>query len=197
DMKSRESPMSMVVAMVSAVVFEMTNELFPPESWPWTLSRESVFVAGGLGKYTGMELRRLYQSPQTGPIGCLAAAKLLTFVNEPLSRTFAAKGLKQLSVTDFQKDWGLFVEEDRLLSECLILMGRALKDLDDPDLEALLAFCSPPQAQFIRDVVQGMHEKETESIQQVLTPVLERHWQNELRTEVEKALQTLAMPSTH
>ncbi|MCP4455344.1 MAG: hypothetical protein GY809_28115, partial [Planctomycetes bacterium] len=139
DMKSRESPMSMVVAMVSAVVFEMTNELFPPESWPWTLSRESVFVAGGMGKYTGMELRRLYQSPQTGPIGCLAAAKLLTRVNKPLSRIFAAKGLKQLSGSDFQKDWGLLMAEDHLLSECLNLLSQALQDLDEQDLHALLA----------------------------------------------------------
>ncbi len=197
DMKTMKSPMSMVASMFAAFVFEISNELFPPESWPWTLSRETVFVAGGMGKYTGMELRRLYQSPQTGPIGFLAAAKLLTYVNQPLSRTFAAKGLKQLSVRDFQNDWRLIVEEDHLLSECLNLLSQALQDLDEQDLHAILALCSPAQAQFIRDIVRGIHEKETKSIEQVLAPVLERYWQNELKPEVEKKLRMLATPTTN
>ncbi len=74
-------------------------------------------------------------------------------------------------------------------------MSQALQDLDEQDLHALLAVCSPAQAHFIRDTIDSMHEKDTKPIEQILAPVFERYWQDELKPKVEKTLRTLATPT--
>ena len=186
--------MRQMVTMVGSLVFGACNELFPPGSWPWTLARETVFVAGGMGKYTQRELGRTYQSSQTGPIGYLATAKLLTLINPPLSRAFAAKGLETLLVDDFQKDWRLLVMGDHLLSQCLSQMVQVLTDLNDDDLNAVLAVSSPDQTRLIRECIDSLRENAAKPMHQTLAPVFERHWQSELKDKVEKALRSLANP---
>ncbi|MCP4451593.1 MAG: hypothetical protein GY809_09045 [Planctomycetes bacterium] len=184
-----------LVSMLAAWVFGINNELFPPGSWPWTLARETVFVASGMGKYTQMEMGRTYMSPQTGPIGFLVAAKLLTYINQPLSRAFAAKGLKTLTSNDFHKDWSLLVAEDRLLSQCLDHMVQGLQNLDDLDLNRVLTLFPKAQEDLIRDLVKGRNENETEPIHQVLAPVLAYHWQKQLKAKVEQTLRAYANPN--
>ena len=195
--KTATSLNNTLVSWAAALVFGASNELFPPGSWPWTLTRETVFVASGMGKYTQMELGRTYRSPQTGPIGYLAAAKLLTYINKPLSRAFAVKGLTKLSSDDFLKDWRLLVAEDHLLSQCLNHLVRGLGDLDDPDLNAVLALFSQEHAGLIRDSVNSTRENEAKPMRQVLAPVFAYHWQNTLRTEVAQALRTFAHPTVN
>ena len=190
--KTATTSNSELVSMVAALVFGINNELFPPGSWPWTLARETVFVASGMGKYTQMELGRTYMSPQTGPLGFLVAAKLLTYFNQPLSRAFAAKGLKALTADDFRKDWSLLVAEDHLLSQCLDHMVKALWSLDEQDLNAVLVLFSQEEASLIRDTVTRMRENETKPIRQVLAPVLEYQWHNGLKAKVEQALRAYA-----
>jgi len=193
--QSATSLKRMLVSTVAALVFSANNELFPPGSWPWTLARETVFVAGGMGKYTEAELRRTYQSPQTGPIGYLAAAKLLTYANKPLSRMFAAKGLEHLSAEDFHKDWRLAVAEDHLLSQCLGRMIQVLQNLDEQDLNEVLALFSQGHAALVRDGIRGMRENKTKPLHEALAPVFRFHWEDALRAEVEQALRKLTEKS--
>lgn len=192
--KAQASLKSMLISAVAAQVFGANTQLFPPGSWPWTLARETVFVASGMGKYTQMEMGRTYVSPQTGPIGFLAAAKLLTYVNQPLSRAFAAKGLKTLTADDFRKDWSLLVAKDHLLSQCLDHMLQTLQSLDDQDLNRVLKLLAQAEGDLIRDLIKRRRENETESMHQVLAPVLEYHWQKQLKAKVEQALHAYANP---
>ena len=188
------SPMGMMISSIAAQVFGGCAELFPHGSWPWTLARETVFVAGGMGKYTEMELRRIYESPHTGPIGYLASAKLLTLVNKPLSRVFAARGLQRLSFSDFQKDWALVVTEDRLLFKCFESMAQAAGDLEGAEVDQLLAMFPREQHSFVRDCLQRLQEADTIPAHEALVSSLEVYWENTLKEEVRLALRRLVFP---
>ena len=67
------------------LVFRVADALFPRESWPWTTAREAVFVVSGAGTYTGLELQRIYESNEVGPIGYLTIAELLAQIDSPYS----------------------------------------------------------------------------------------------------------------
>ncbi|MCF7974743.1 MAG: hypothetical protein K9N55_13075 [Phycisphaerae bacterium] len=189
------SPMGRIVSSIAAQVFGGCHELFPPGSWPVTLARETVFVLGGMAKYTDMELRRIYQSPQTGPIGYLATARLLTHVNKPLSRIFAVKGLERLSFSDFQKDLSLVTEEDYLLFRCFDRLARALRDLDESDIDVLLDLVPQEAEGVVRDGIRRLREDDMTPVHKILIASLEPYWLDELKGNVALALRKLAYPA--
>lgn len=193
--QSGGSLMNILVSVIAAQVFGMSNEMFPHGSWPWTLAHETVFVLGGMGKYTEAELRRTFESQEVGPIGYLATAKLLTRVNPSLSRLFAAKGLGKLSFSDFEKDWRLFMWKDHLLSRCVDGMARALKGLDDEEVETLLTFLSDEQGGFMKQYLKRLKDDPAEQTRAAIASPLERYWEKELKDEVRQALRRLAFPS--
>ena len=88
------SPGSVFGRWIANGVAIASNKLFPYRSWPWTVARESALVATNQGKYTEIELQRLYESEENGPLCYLVTAALLRCVSVPLSRLFAAKGLE-------------------------------------------------------------------------------------------------------
>ena len=112
---STETAMSSLVSGLAAFVFTYVDNLFPKGSWPWTTAREAVFVLGGSGKYTGMELQRIHDSENTGPLGYLTIAKLLTQIKHPGATELAERGLLRLSVADFHKDLRVLLEEESAL----------------------------------------------------------------------------------
>jgi len=190
-----EAAMKRVISKISAVVFRYCNDLFPQRSWPWTVAREAVFVTGGKGTYTMTELKRIYESKETGPIGYLVTGKLLSSMKSksPLVRAFAARGLERLSADDFRNDWRLVLEGESVLTQCLVRTADAFRDLNDEDIEALVAVLPPEQATFVRNSVRLLREGKGKPVGEVLRPALDEYWEKALKKKVKAALQKLTI----
>ena len=183
----------------SAVIFKWCNDLFPQRSWPWTIAREAVFVFGGMGRYTTMELQRIYESKETGPIGCLATGNLLNIIKWPQwphARAFADRGLERLSAGDFRNDWRLLIEGESVLAQCLVRTAEAFRDLDDEDIEALVLLLPPERATFVRNSVRLLREGKGKPVGEVLRPALDEYWEKVLKKRVEAALRKLAIKAS-
>ncbi len=179
-------------ATLSAAVFKLTDDLFARGSWPWTLSRETVFILGGMGKYSLVELGRIYESEETGPLGYLTAAKVLSRLSPRLGGTFAAKGLSKMSVEEFRKDVRVLLEGDSKLARCLIETAEALRDLDDAERDALLLVFDAEQAEVIGRSIDILRKDKSIPVKEVIPGACDELWREFLQKRVEAALRKLA-----
>ena len=186
------NPMSNLVAGFAAVAFRFTNDFFAQGSWPWTLSRETVFIFGGMGKYSLAELGKIYESEETGPLGYLTAAKVLSRLSPRLGGAFAAKGLSRMSVEAFRKDVRVFLEGDSKLARCLIETAEALRGLDDAERDALLLVFDAEQAEVIGRSVDILRKDKSTPVKEVIPAACDELWREFLKKRVEAALRKLA-----
>jgi hypothetical protein len=172
-------------AALMSVIFRYTNEFFPKGSWPWTAAREAVFVLGGKGKYTQAELQRIYESDATGPLGFLAIANLLTYINHPAVTVYAQRGQERLSATDFRKDANLLLAGESVFSNSIGRLVRAIQSLSDEDVAAIAAVMAPNTAELLRESVAVLRENKDVSSNETLLPILDKYWSDYLKNEVE------------
>jgi len=180
--------------ILSALIFRVVNDLFPRESWPWTTAREAVFVASGMGQYTGLELGRIYQSDQVGPIGYLTIADLLAYIRSPQSSRLAQRGLERLSNEDFRKDVELLLRGNSALASCFKRAAMAVRDLTEADVEALAAALPPAGQAFLRNASGLLRAHPDDPVEKTMPAAFDAYWETSLRTEVEARLHQLAAP---
>jgi hypothetical protein len=191
-MSGGNNPMSNLVAGFAAVAFRFTNDFFAQGSWPWTLSRETVFILGGMGKYSLAELGKIYESEETGPLGYLATAKVLSRLSPRLGGAFAAKGLSRMSVEAFRKDVRVLLEGDSKLARCLIETAEALRGLDDNERDALLLIFDAEQAEVIGRSIDILRKDKSTPVKEVIPGACDELWREFLQKRVEAALRKLA-----
>jgi hypothetical protein len=180
---------------LAAEIFLVSDKLFPAGSWPWATTREAVYVFGNKGQYTQLELKRLYESDQMGPIGFWTISQLLAWTKLPFSQKFAERGLGRLTSADFRKDWQLILGSNTPFSACLAQILRAAKDLPDEDIDALAGVCQSGTAILIRGAVQSLRVNQNKPAAEVLAPLLDVLWEKNLRITFESALKTLQQSS--
>ena len=184
--------MSNLVAGLAAVAFRFTNDVFAQGSWPWTLSRETVFILGGMGKYSLAELGKIYESEETGPLGYLTTAKVLSRLSPRLSGAFAAKGLSRMSVEAFRNDVRVLLEGDSKLARCLIETAQALRDLDDAERDALLLVFDAEYAEVVGRSIDMLRKDKSIPIKEAIPGACDELWREFLQKRVEAALRKLA-----
>jgi hypothetical protein len=150
--------------------------------------REAGFTLQGRGKYTGQALDGIYESSETGPLGYLAIAELLSHVQNPRSRNFAARGLERLSPADFRRDCQMLLAGNSISSQCAQRLALALCDLDNERLTALAKLQSPPRGEFVRECSRRLRAAKGQPMLDALGPALDSYWENELREQVANAL---------
>jgi len=180
--------------ILSALVFRLVNDLFPRDSWPWTTAREAVFVGSGMGQYTGLELARIYDSGQVGPIGYLTIADLLAYIRSPQSSRLAQRGLERLSNEDFRKDVELLLRGNSALASCFKRAAMAVRDLTEADVEALAAALPPAGQAFLRNASGLLRAHPDDPVEKTMPAAFDAYWETSLRTEVEARLHRLAAP---
>jgi hypothetical protein len=178
-------------AFFAAFGFRYCNELFPKYSWPWTIAREAVFVSANQTSYTGAELNRLYESEETGPIGCLVLAKLLAKLNSPAARTFAARGLTRLTAADFQRDCDLLLEGDSRLARTFANVAALLREMPEEEVEGLAAALPENETALLKESVQALRASPKAPLTEAIGPAIEKYWSDSLRAHVRAALQEI------
>ena len=190
---SPQSMMSRLLAGVAAIIYQCSSDLFPPESWPVTLARESVLAVGGNTQYTDLELRRVYDAPETGPLGFLATAGMLYQFKSVSTPAFTTRGLERLSAEDFRKDARLLLLESGLgLQGCLNGLLAGLRELKPEEVTALGEAFMPEHPELFGQLARDAAAKPGQPASETLAPWLDQWWEKNLRLQVESALRQIA-----
>ena len=181
-----------VMGLAAGWLLLHSDEMFAARSWPWTLLREASFTVQGKGRYTDQALTEIYESSETGPLGYLTVAQVLSQMQPPLARKFAARGLERLSTEDFRRDCRLFLTGDAVLSQCCQRLAAALRELDDEQVAALAKLQSPVRGEFIRECARRLRAAKDQPVMEALAPALDSYWEGELKEQVATALRAQA-----
>jgi hypothetical protein len=182
-------------ALYAAFGFRYCNALFPKYSWPWTIARESVFLLANQTTYTDSELQRLYQSEDTGPMGCLVIAELLARLNSPSAKTFAIGGLTRLGPAHFRNECRVLLEGQSGLARAFSNMASVLREMPSEELEALAAVLPADEATFLKECDRDLRSAPNEPLSASLRPALDAYWESSLRARVRQLLLKLSTPS--
>jgi ankyrin repeat protein len=191
DDMDRAMAMNNVASMLSGLVFDWSTKMFPKYSWPWTAARESTFAMMSQGRYTDVELERLYNSADTGPVGCLVLAKLLTAANSPAAKGFAMQGLVRLNTRGFLDDCDLFLQGESGLAQSFRKLAASLRALPEEELAALVAALPENEASLLRESAAALRAQPEAQLHSVLAPAIGKYWEQSLRAKVHAALYKL------
>jgi hypothetical protein len=192
DLGSGKATLSDAVALFTGWLLRHSDELFALRSWPWTLLREASFTVQGKGRYTDQALTGIFESSDTGPLGYLTVAQVLSRMQPPLARKFAARGLERLSATDFRRDCLLFLTGGSAFSQCLLRLAAALRDLTPEQVTVLAKLESPVRSEFIRESARRLRDAKDQPVMEALAPALDSYWERELKEQVAAALRVQA-----
>jgi ankyrin repeat protein len=167
---------------------DWSKQLFPKYSWPWTVGREMGFVLQSQGRYTSEEFDRLYNSNDTGPVGCLVIGSLLDYLNLSGAPSFAQRGRERLDTASFLRDAGLLFRGDKGLSRGVDRVAEALRELPQEEVEALAALLPEAKGALLRESAAALRAHPNEAVEGVLAPALARYWEASLRAEVRDGL---------
>jgi hypothetical protein len=166
--------------------------LFPSNSWPATLWRESCLVLAGKPQYAMRELDRLYRSPETGPLCALATASLVGFINDDAAKAFAKHGLQRLSVADFRNDYEPLLTDEAVVGAVSQHLLEWLRTLDDEERAALGRVLLTKHSDEFIEATCILSVEPDQSAADLLPPVLDRVWELGLRAKVEAALREIS-----
>jgi hypothetical protein len=196
DLYGSEHPMNTFMAAIGGVAFLYVNDLFPRNSWPWTMTREAVFVVNGNGKYTGAELKRLMDSGETGPVGCDVITHLIVKMDPSMAKAVAIRGLLHLEKDDFRKDWELLLKRDCVAKKVCENLAQALGKVKEEDVNGLAAILRPEDGEFLKQSAKAMRERKDKSVAETLAPLLDDYWDKRLREKVHDDLRKLTEVAT-
>jgi predicted DCC family thiol-disulfide oxidoreductase YuxK len=181
------------IATCAQFILVRGDEMLPVRTWPWMLAREFAFLVHGQRDYLLRDLQDIYDSGETGPIGCLVTAQLLKSQNSPLAKAMAARGLERLSADDFRRDCRLFLDENKLCGRWAAVLAVTVRNLNEQELNALMEPVPAPLADFIRDCVPRLRAaKKDQPLVETIAPALDAFWGKELKRNIADRLKKIA-----
>ena len=76
----------------ASLVLNYADDIFPRQSWPWTVSRESASLLLGHSEHLDTELRKLHDSPNGGPVCNLIVGQWTVDNGQARGRLFRPEG---------------------------------------------------------------------------------------------------------
>jgi hypothetical protein len=177
--------------LIIGSLFVAGTELFPKDSWPRTVAREAAFVLLNHARYANTELERICNSEQTGPIGFLAVAELVSYLDKQAAREVALQGLTRLSPQDFLTDCDLLLKGDSGLARSFSRLVATLRALPQDELAALVTVLPEAEANLLRESAAALRANPEATLESVLYPALSKYWEDHLRTKVRTELRGL------
>ena len=173
------------ITAVAQFVLECGDLILPPRSWPWTISRDIAFLFHGQPNFLEPDLTEICRSDDLGPIGCLAIARIQNSLKSPLAKATAARGLQRLSAEAFRSDCRLFLDERYFVGQCAIPLAASLGNLNEQELDAVVASVPASGADFVRDCARRVHAApKGQLLFETLAPALDAYWEKEGKQKV-------------
>ncbi len=158
------------------------DNLFARNSWMWTVWRESFYAAAGQTRFTSQQLQRLYDSPELGPMGCLAICHLLSHVdNKAIAERFAARGLRRANTDGFRSDYAPLLDREYPIGSLLHQTAEILGNLTPWEAEKLAQGIRPDLRPLFLACATEFREHREKPAAESLPLVLDQVWNAGLR----------------
>ena len=174
---------------------QLSENLFPPDTWMATLSRELLFSVAGNHRYTAETMNNLVADPEMGPLGCLLAARIIGMISPGMVRRFEEKALSQCHAAGFRRDWELALRGDSgiapMITRCFDSMA-ALTPAEEADILLLLG---PGRSTWFKDFLAALRARPAgKSLADCVAPHLDKLWDQDLGPMISKPLDARLHP---
>lgn len=177
------------------------DDLWPRGSWPWAVLRGATFLAVGEARWATHDTARLARAENTGPLACLIAAQVFGRLDPQLRLPFSQPGVARTTPAGLQNDLRLLLQGDKAGPQFLretLRRAPAFKEQDLRVFRKRIGTNAP--LSILLDTVAALETNSTLPPDEVLRPVIERHWEKEIRpqllTEFANSWLTGLMPSS-
>lgn len=181
--------------LVGLQCIPVADDFFPNRSWPWTVWRESLYIAAGQRHYAGQQINMIQHSDKFGPLASLVTASLLKSVNPRASYAIAHHGKKRLNSEHFLKDVEPLIDPAYLIGHSFQQVCRDLIRSSDEEISMLVqclpGSCKEPFLSF----VNHLRKEKTGTMQQRILNSLAASWENGLELMLDRKLFDLAKGS--
>lgn len=160
---------------------QFADDLFPRESWAWTVWREVGFVLGDKGVYTTKQLQKLFESEEVGPLCYLVMARMLDYSKPALAAQFARRGSYRVSKEYFRFDYQPLLDSRSLFGRCLFQTASILGNLEPDELKLLTDSFPEPWLKWLESLRLELSCRTNEPIEQALPAALEESWEQGLK----------------
>jgi hypothetical protein len=164
--------------------------LFPRDSWPWTLARETALTLSGRRNFLTQELERMYASPEAGPLSCLAVATLLKTAGMQHAELFASRGLTEIAPDDFVRDCRPLIDKGAALGKCVHQGAILLRALDEGEIEELSRSLLKDDGAILQAAARELRRRAGEPLEDAIPRALAAAWDAGLRQQVRTALES-------
>lgn len=161
------------------------RRLVPAGSWLAPLGRDAIQSWVASDPVPGQGLRSAVDAPETGPAGELLLSWLPSILAVDLEGKAGRAGLERLSAADFANDYEPLLSADSPLGRLFLSLAESLRQLDEPELRALLRLLPPSAPQ--ERIAQALLQLKTRPQTPLLPAVLDRLWIDVLRDSFEAA----------
>jgi len=183
----------------------VADEVFPRESWPWTVCREAAFSefaeAGGADEdktkwleRMKLEYLRIYTNPDYGPCGSIIFAQVLKRYlrgGDAAAVFTATRGLNDLSDEAFLKDVHLLTKGEHGLAVACRAIAEQCGGLSNEDQEELQMYMPAEAHDVLKSLVARRNAKPDERAGDAIEAVLLECWHDGLKDAVEAELRNM------
>ena len=194
DIPTSRSPSADSIGFAAAIArgaVTLADDLFPRNSWLWTLWREAGFTVADKGEYTGPQLQAFYESHDFGPVCYLAIGVLLEKVQPRMTQLFASRGLKSTDAADFRKDYEPLLDRRLVIGACLHQASILLRELDAEEIRVIANGLPDEYGRCLQAFAAELQKDDSRTTEQAIPAALDRCWDAGLRQVVESQLRGL------
>jgi hypothetical protein len=174
---------------LALIMLQHADNVFPRESWPWTISRDIALSKLKQPQFVDADLTRLHGSSAMGPVGHLMTATLLTQNNPEASARFAQRGIELMSLEQFRTDYRPFLDQHKSAGQVLLRSAELMTEFTDDEADELGRLLLGRDHRLMVTAVRYLREHKSEPIERVLPGMLDHLWEHGLAKAVKTRLQ--------
>jgi TPR repeat protein len=181
------------VRLLGGGMMRASDALWPRGSWPWAVIRDATFLAAGEARWATNDTARLAQAEDTGPLGCLIAARALGRFDPRLAVAFSQKGAARATPAALEDDLRLLLRGEKAGQQFLQTTLRRAPAFKETDLRVFMKLIGTNKLPFMLDGLAALRTNPTLPPDEALRPVIERHWEKEIRPPLLTAFAKLCL----
>ena len=183
-----QSVFTSLVKLICSQYATGIEDTYPTGAWPASLFRGVALIGASNISQSNLNIETLYDSPQIGPLGCLAATFLLIPFQNGQSARFAFQGLQHLQTSDFDRDCELLLTKDSKEESLVLTMLQAFGHLSLEDRKVLVEACDKRYQTEILQIGNVFETTNLVSSRDALLQALNLIWETNLRESVDDTL---------
>jgi TPR repeat protein len=143
--------------------------------------RDATFLAAGEARLATNDTARLAQAEDTGPLGCLIAAHALGRFDPRLTVAFSRQGAARATPAALQDDLRLLLRGEKAGQKFLQASLRRAPVFKEKDLLAVMKLIGTNTLPIVFEGFVALRTNPNLPPDEALRPVIERHWEKEIR----------------